>query len=112
MLTIIGTDVHMIRGDTEQLVVTCQFSDGTERPFEAGDTVTLTVAWPMGPTVLQKRVTDFVEGAAVISIAHADTNELAPNAYRYDVQLTTRDGTVATIIPPAKFMLEGDVTRD
>ena len=54
MLTIIGNDVHMIRGDTEQLVVTCQFSDGTERPFEAGDTVTLTVAWPMGPTVLQK----------------------------------------------------------
>ena len=112
VVTINGNDVHMIRGDTEQLVVTCQFSDGTERPFEAGDTVTLTVAWPMGPTVLQKRVTDFVEGAAVISIAHADTNELAPAAYRYDVQLTTRDGTVATIIPPAKFVLEGDVTRD
>lgn len=43
-MTINGNDVHMIRGDTEQLVVTCQFSDGTERPFEAGDTVTLTVA--------------------------------------------------------------------
>ena len=111
-MTINGNDIRMIRGDTERLTVTCQLSDGTERPFEAGDTVTLTVAWPMGPTVLQKRVTDFVEGAAVISIAHADTNELAPAAYRYDVQLTTRDGTVATIIPPAKFVLEGDVTRD
>lgn len=45
-MTINGSDIRMIRGDTEQLVVTCQLSDGTERPFEEGDTVTLTVAWP------------------------------------------------------------------
>ena len=62
--------------------------------------------------MLQKRVTNFVEGAAVILIAHADTNELIPAEYDYDVQLTARDGTVATIIPPAHFVLEGDVTRD
>ena len=43
-MTINGNDIRMIRGDTEQLVVTCQLSDGTERPFEDGDTVTLTVA--------------------------------------------------------------------
>ena len=47
-MTINGSDIRMIRGDTEQLVVTCQLSDGTERPFEEGDTVTLTVAWAMG----------------------------------------------------------------
>ena len=41
-MTINGSDIRMIRGDTEQLVVTCQLSDGTERPFEEGDTVTLT----------------------------------------------------------------------
>lgn len=111
-MTINGNDIRMIRGDTEQLVVTCQLSDGTERPFEEGDTVTLTVAWPLGETVLQKAVTSFVEGTAVILIAHVDTNELTPGEYVYDVQLTTRDGTVATIIPPARFVLEGDVTRD
>lgn len=111
-MTINGSDIHMIRGDTEQLVVTCQLSDGTERPFEEGDTVTLTVAWPLGETVLQKTATSFVEGAAVILIAHADTNELIPSEYVYDVQLTAKDGTVATIIPPAHFVLEGDVTRD
>ena len=111
-MTINGNDIRMIRGDTEQLVVTCQLSDGTERPFEEGDTITLTVAWPRGPEVLQKRVTSFPEGAADILIAHADTNELIPAEYDYDVQLTAKDGTVATIIPPAKFILEGDVTRD
>ena len=36
-MTINGNDIRMIRGDTEQLVVTCQLSDGTERPFEEGD---------------------------------------------------------------------------
>ena len=111
-MTINGNDIRMIRGDTEQLVVTCQLSDGTERPFEEGDTVIFTVAWPLGETVLQKTVTSFVEGAAVILLAHADTNELIPAEYDYDVQLTARDGTVATIIPPAHFVLEGDVTRD
>ena len=74
-MTINGNDIRMIRGDTEQLVVTCQLSDGTERPFE-------------------------------------DTNDLTPGEYAYDVQLTAKDGTVATIIPPARFVLEGDVTRD
>lgn len=111
-MTINGNDIRMIRGDTEQLVVTCQLSDGTERPFEEGDVVAFTVAWPLGETVLQKTVTSFVEGAAEILIAHEDTNELIPAEYAYDVQLTARDGTVATIIPPAKFVLEGDVTRD
>ena len=111
-MTINGNDIRMIRGDTERLTVTCQLSDGTERPFEEGDTVTLTVAWPRGLEVLQKAVTSFQEGTADILIAHADTNELIPSEYVYDVQLTAKDGTVATIIPPAKFILEGDVTRD
>ena len=111
-MTINGNDIRMIRGDTERLTVTCQLSDGTERPFEEGDTVTLTVAWPGGPEVLQKRVISFPEGVADILIAHEETNELTPGEYTYDVQLTARDGTVATIIPPAKFILEGDVTRD
>ena len=48
----------------------------------------------------------------MLLISHADTNELIPSEYVYDVQLTAKDGTVATIIPPAKFILEGDVTRD
>ncbi len=111
-MTINGNDIRMIRGDTEQLVVTCQLSDGTERPFEDGDTVTLTVAWPMGREVLQKTVTSFREGTAFVLLNHEDTNDLTPGEYAYDVQLTAKDGTVATIIPPARFVLEGDVTRD
>lgn len=112
-MTISGTDITMIRGDTETLTVTCQLEDGTARPFEAGDTVILTVGWPVGREVLQKTVTAFTEdGAAVITLSHADTNELQAGIYRYDVQLTAGDGTVKTIIPPSRFVLEGDVTRE
>ena len=102
VLSINETDIALIK----------QLSDGTERPFEEGDTVTLTVAWAMGPEVLQKTVTSFQEGAAFVLLNHEDTNDLTPGEYAYDVQLTAKDGMVATIIPPARFVLEGDVTRD
>lgn len=32
--------------------------------------------------------------------------------YRYDVQLTDRDGRVTTILPPADFILRGEVTYE
>ena len=77
-----------------------------------GGGAVLTVAWAMGPEVLQKTVTSFQEGAAFVLLNHEDTNDLTPGEYAYDVQLTAKDGMVATIIPPARFVLEGDVTRD
>ena len=103
-----GPDIRMIRGDTEVLTVSCEQEDGSPRPFEDGDTVYFTVG-----RILQKSVTAFTEeGAAVIYIGHEDTNNLAPSTYRYDVQLTAKDGTVTTIIPPSDFVLVGDVTRE
>lgn len=37
-MTINGTDITMIRGDTESLTITCEAEDGVLRPFEDGDT--------------------------------------------------------------------------
>lgn len=110
-MTIDKNGLRMLRGDTEQLSVSCQWEDGTPRPFEDGDRVTFTVAWSRG-VVLQKTVTSFQDGVAVFVLSHADTNDLTPGEYSYDVQLTARDGTVKTILPPARFVLEEDVTRD
>ena len=63
-----GTDIRMIRGDTEVLTVSCEQEDGSPRPFEDGDTVYFTVG-----RILQKSVTAFTEeGAAVIYIGHED----------------------------------------
>lgn len=112
-MVISGSDISMIRGDTEQLTVTCQTEDGQPRPFAAGDKVTFTVAFRVGgETVLQKTAEEFPEGAAVFTLTHEDTNGLQAMEYRYDVQLTAGDGTVKTIVPPGRFVLEGDVTRE
>lgn len=111
-MTINGTDISMLRGDTECLVVNCQTEDGQSRPFAEGDKVTFTVGTSFGRALLTKTVTEFPDGTAVIVIAHGDTNELTPGEYAYDVQLTARDGTVKTIIPPSRFVLERDVTRE
>ena len=109
-----GTDIHMIRGDTEQLTISCRTADGQSRPFVSGDKVQLTVAWRSGgEPVLAKTIEDFTpDGTAVILLSHTDTNLLQATEYRYDVQLTAVDGAVVTIIPPSKFVVEGDVTRD
>ena len=108
-----GTRLSMIRGDTETLLVTCEDATGAARPFEEGDTVHLTVGLENGiRKILQKTVTVFQDGGAVFHFGHEDTNGIPPARYRYDVQLTTRDGAVKTIIPPGDFILEGDVTRE
>ena len=111
-MIISGTDLSMIRGDTETLVISCQEEDGTPRPFVAGDKVTMTVAAPLVPQRLEKTISIFVDGTAVITLTHMDTNDLPPGEYTYDVQLTAADGTVKTIIPPSRFALKGDVTRE
>lgn len=112
-MVINGTDIYMIRGDTEQLTISCQTDAGEPRPFVSGDRVQLTVAWRAGgEPVLAKTVEEFDDGTAVIRLSHADTNLLQATEYRYDIQLTAADGSVATIIPPSKFVVEGDVTRD
>lgn len=111
-MKITGSDIHMIRGDTESLTVTCELEDGTARPFEDGDRVTLTIAYPWGQEVLQKTAAAFQDGAAMFALSHEDTNSLTPEWYRYDVQLTTAEGMVKTIIGPAVWEIGGDVTRE
>lgn len=111
-MTINGADIEMLRGDTEMLTVGCETEEGTPRPFEEGDTVFLTVAWPGAEAVLSRAETEFVGGEAVFVLSHEDTNHLLPAAYRYDVQLTARDGSVATIVGPGRFVVKGDVTRE
>lgn len=63
--------------------------------------------------LLQKVVTSFgEEGEALIELAPEDTKGADYGVYRYDVQLTDRDGRVTTILPPADFILRGEVTYE
>lgn len=107
--------IAMTRGDSESLTVDCYEKDDsgklTPLPFNTGDAVYFTVREDAeGPVAMQKAVTDFPDGKAVIALDHEDTAAMEFGDYVYDVQVTWADGTVKTLIVPSRFRLEEEVT--
>lgn len=113
-MEVIGTDVSMMRGDSESMLVSMRKKKTKEKiPFIDGDTVYLTIRDQLTSKdeVYHKAITEFDEGNAYFIFDPSDTRDLRPKDYIYDVQLTAADGTVTTIIKPSTFTIEGDVTR-
>lgn len=108
------TNISMIRGDTESITIGCTDTNQIAVPFVVGDTIYLTIKLDINTEVkvLQKVVTTFTDGKAIVEIEPADTHELKYGVYRYDVQLTKADGTVITLVPPSRFIIEGEVTYE
>lgn len=108
------TNISMIRGDSEAIKVSCRDESGTDIPLVEGDIVYFTVKRSTNTEekTLQKIVTEFTEGAALITIFPKDTRELKTGNYYYDIQLNRANGQVKTIIPPSKFTLNAEVTYD
>ena len=104
----------MIRGDSETVTLMFTDSDKNLIPIANGDTLYFTVKKNIRDTekILQKVLTDFPGGKAIIEIHSSDTSLLSPGKYVYDIQLTKSSGSVTTLIPPSDFILEGDVTRE
>ena len=109
-----GTNISMLRGDTAAITVSVTDPAGASVPLEAGDIVYLTLKKSVDTEakVLQKVVTDFIDGTALIELAPGDTNDIKPGIYMYDIQLTRANGKVYTIVGPSNWTIEGDVTRD
>ena len=98
-------NITMTRGDSESLTVTCSV------PFANGDTVYFTVREDAESEILlQKIITDFPDGAAVIPIYPEDTAALDFGDYVYDIQVTRAGGVVTTLIVPSRFKLNEEVT--
>lgn len=107
MLKIIGTEIHIIRGDTGVFTLDVKTAQGQAYDYSA-DTVLFTVkrnTFDREP-LIQKTV---VYGEN-ITILPSDCANLSYGTYYYDVQLTTAGGIVDTIIPPSKFIVEQEVT--
>lgn len=107
-------NIHMIRGDTEALQVKLQKEDGTPYFLEEGDIIYFTVKSSprTEEKLLQKVITEFVDGVALITIEPEDTKELNFRKYQYDIQWTRADGTVKTIVPVSNFVIEEEITYD
>ena len=109
-----GTNISMTRGDSEMIKVTVKDTLGNIIPLVTGDTIYLTVRERMlSPTkIIEKIVTEFDDGQALIIINPEDTNNLRFTSYVYDIQLTKENGSVKTIITPSNFTITGEVTYD
>jgi hypothetical protein len=109
-----GTNLSMIRGDTESLTISCVNPDGTKEPLVTGDKVYFTVKASIDTEeiLIQKIVTEFTDGIADITILPSDTKTLGFKTYYYDVQINKGTGEVTTIIPPSEFKVMGEVTYD
>lgn len=109
-----GTNISIIRGDSEVIKVSCRDESGVDFHFAEGDIVYFTVKRSTNTEekILQKIVTEFTEGVALITIFPEDTRELKTGIYYYDIQLNRANGQVKTIIPPSKFTINAEVTYE
>ena len=109
-----GTNISMIRGDTEAIKVSCRNESGVDFHFTEGDIIYFTVKrnTRTKEKILQKIVTEFTDGVALITIFPKDTRELKTGAYYYDIQLNRANGQVKTIIPPSRFTINPEVTYE
>lgn len=101
--------IRLTRGDTAKLTVKLKY-EGTNDSYiiRPTDKFTLTVKKSVKDTVAL--VQKVVVGSNNIKINPEDTQDLAFGKYKYDVQLTTADGEVYTIIDPATFEVAEGVT--
>ena len=109
-----GTNLSMIRGDTEAISIAAEDGDGVAIPLVAGDTIYFTVKenTETDDKIIQKIVTEFTLGEALITLFPADTKDLEAGVFVYDIQWTKASGEVRTIVPPSQFALRGDVTYE
>ena len=109
-----GTNISMTRGDSEAIKVTVKDTLGNTIPLVTGDTIHFTVRkYTLSTTkIIEKIITEFDDGEALITINPQDTNDLSFASYVYDIQLTRENGTVKTIIPPSQLTITGEVTYD
>ncbi len=109
-----GTNISMIRGDSEGISVSVENSSGLPEPLLIGDTIYFTVkkSTRTEEKVLQKIITEFQDGVALITLDPVDTKHLQFGTYVYDIQLTRANGSVKTIIPPSTFTILGEVTYE
>ncbi len=112
-MIITGTDMYMTRGDTENIVITLKRGEDSVS-LEEGDTIYFTVKEDVDveEKQIQKVITEFDDGKAVITLDPKDTKHMHFGDYVYDIQYTDRSGNVRTIIRPSKFTIGGEVTYE
>lgn len=104
MFEIYNNTIKLTRGDSAVIDLTLK---GYELQDE--DVVVLTIKKDVNTTtsILQKTLdNDLMQ----FTLSHDDTKNITYGNYVYDVQITTSNGQVYTVITPHTFKLEAEVT--
>lgn len=102
-----ANNIKLTRGDSAYFEIELTDEDDYKYALEQGDFLTLTVKQNprCADKLLQKKLED-----TNVRIAPKDTQTMSFGSYCYDVQLTTADGDVYTVVGPARFTLCEEVT--
>jgi len=106
--------IKMFIGDTGSITLGIS-KNGTAYSFIVGDTVYFSVKKTLNQTTydIQKTITTFSDGKAIILIEPDDTNELSTGNYFYDIEYVDGDGIVNTLVNEVeRFVLLGGVKND
>ena len=102
--------VQLTRGDSAEFeILITNKVDNSTYTVQAEDRLVLSMKKTLkdtAPVVLQKTIT----GSNLFVFEPSDTNSLSFGDYYYDVQMTTADGRVFTVIPPVLFKITAEVT--
>lgn len=101
--------IRLTRGDTARISIDIDnLSSESSYELSENDVIELTIKASVKDItpLVHKKIT----GTNQFHIEPSDTKELAFKKYVYDVQLTTSDGDVYTIIEPSTFEIMKEVT--
>lgn len=104
-----GNHMKLTRGDTAYITVEISnIALGEQYVIGENDELTLTVKLKIADEtpVLQKTI----RGSNTFKLKPEDTANLSFRAYRYDIQLTTSDKDVYTVVEPSLFTIMQEVT--
>ena len=99
--------ISITKGDNASIKVKVYDSNGVEREIFEDDVITLTVKKTADSTAVLTKTAE----NGVINLLPTDTKSLASGTYVYDIQLTTFDGNIYTVIPISYFEIGQEVTQ-
>lgn len=106
MLKVVNNTVTATRGDSVYLNIKLT-KNGEDYEMAEGDTLTLTIK---KTTSSKKALISKTFEDLTVKIESGDTDSLEYGTYYYDVQLTSANGDIDTVIPPTKFVIAEEVT--
>lgn len=102
-------EIRLTRGDDADFIVNITNDvNGLPYSIATNDTIRLTVKRNIRSSAVS--ISKTVVGSNAIHISPSDTSNLDFGLYKYDLQLTTNDGRIYTIIPFSNFIILPEVT--